>query len=252
MTKAASVSPAPVNLPMQGSPWLPSLPLVRVLVLVALMGVAAAIGQFMRPSYRLSEHKPLVKLETQVPEAFGEWKLDRSMVPVVPDPNLQSMLDALYSQTLARTYINATGQRIMLSIAYGSDQGNEATAVHRPEFCYSAQGFRVRVVGKEQISIGGTQLPVARLVAQLGQRNEPIMYWVTLDEAATLPGLGRKLQQIRYGLRGEIPDGMLVRVSSISNSEPDSFAAQQRFLEQLFTAVPAEVRVRYFGSKLNG
>jgi EpsI family protein len=159
------------------------------------------------------------------------------------------MLNELYSQTLARTYINAKGQRIMLSIAYGSDQSNEATAVHRPEFCYSAQGFRVRTLSKETVKIGQTLVPVARVLAQLGQRNEPITYWVTLDEAATLPGVGRKLQQIRYGLRGEIPDGMLVRVSSISTSEPDAFALQQSFLDEMYAAVPAEVRGRYFGLK---
>ena len=226
----------------------PLLPLRRVLLLTALMVAAAATGELMRPTQRLAELKPPIALEQQVPEAFGEWKLDRSIRPVVPDPSLQAMLDVLYSQTLARTYINPRGQRVMLSIAYGSDQSNEATAVHRPEFCYSAQGFRVRGAGTASLAIGGSQVPVARVVAQLGQRIEPITYWVTLDEAATLPGFGRKLQQIRYGLQGQIPDGMLVRVSSISPVLEESFAMQQRFLVQLHAAVPAAVRTRYFGA----
>ena len=224
------------------------LPLRRVLLLTALMVVAAVVGELLRPTQRLADLKPRITLDQQVPEAFGEWQLDRSIRPVVPDPALQAMLDVLYSQTLARTYINARGQRVMLSIAYGSDQSNEATAVHRPEFCYSAQGFRVRGAGSTHLSIGGTQVPVARVVAQLGQRIEPITYWVTLDEAATLPGVGRKLQQIRYGLQGQIPDGMLVRVSTISSVLDEAFAVQQRFLEQLHAAVPAAVRTRYFGA----
>jgi EpsI family protein len=224
------------------------LPLRRVLLLAALMVAAALAGEALRPSHRLSETKPRIALEQQVPEAFGEWRIDRSIRPVLPDPSLQAQLDVLYSQTLARTYVNARGQRVMLSIAYGSDQSNEATAVHRPEFCYSAQGFRVEGVGKGSVGIGGTQVPVARLVARLGPRVEPITYWVTLDEAATLPGVGRKLQQIRYGLQGQIPDGMLVRVSSLSPELDESFAMQRRFLEQLHAAVPAQVRTRYFGS----
>ncbi len=222
--------------------------MLRVGVLVALMAVAAVAGEALRPTNRLSETKTPIVLERQVPEAFGEWRLDTSIRPVLPDPGLQAMLDTLYSQTLARTYVNAKGERVMLSIAYGSDQSNEATAVHRPEFCYSAQGFRVKVVDREVIDIGGTKVPVARVLAQLGQRNEPITYWVTLDEAATLPGLGRKLQQIKYGLQGQIPDGMLVRVSSISASLDDSFSVQQRFLEQMHAAVPVEVQARYFGA----
>ena len=224
------------------------LPLRKVVLLVALMLLAAAAGEWMRPSYRLAEHKPAILLDKQVPEAFGEWRLDRSITPVVPDPGLQSMLDALYSQTLARTYVNPQGQRIMLSIAYGSDQGNEATAVHRPEFCYSAQGFSVDQAGTANLDIGSTAVTVQRLIAHAGPRNEPIMYWVTLDESAALPGLTRKLQQIRYGLQGKIPDGMLVRVSSISADSEQAYAVQQRFLGQMYLAVPQGVRSRYFGS----
>jgi exosortase B len=227
------------------------LPVVRVAGLVLLMGAALLAARLLQPTHRIAEHKPPIALEQQVPEAFGEWRLDRSIAPVVPDPGLQALLNSLYSQTLARTYVNAAGQRVMLSIAYGSDQSNEATAVHRPEFCYSAQGFRVARGAAETLSIGGTQVPAQRLVAELGRRVEPITYWVTLDEVATLPGVGRKLQQIRYGLGGQIPDGMLVRVSSIAPEAAQSFALQQRFLEQLHAAVPAEVRTRYFGrSKL--
>ena len=223
---------------------------VRVVVLVALMALAAIAGEAMQPRNRLSETKAPIVLDKQVPEAFGEWRVDTSIRPVVPDPTLQAMLNTLYSQTLARTYVNAKGERVMLSIAYGSDQSNEATAVHRPEFCYSAQGFRVKLVDKEVISIAGTQVPVARVLAQLGQRNEPITYWVTLDETAALPGIRRKLAQIKYGLRGDIPDGMLVRVSSISSSTDQSFALQQRFLEQMHAALPADMRKRYFGGRV--
>ncbi len=221
----------------------------RVMVIVALMFCAALAGELLRPDFRLADHKAPIKLAQQVPETFGEWRVDPSIRPVVPDPTLQAMLDELYSQTLARTYVNPKGERVMLSIAYGSDQSNEATAVHRPEFCYSAQGFKVRVTATETLKIGQTLVPVARVLAQLGRRNEPITYWVTLDESATLPGIGRKLRQIQYGLKGQIPDGMLVRVSSISSSQSDAFELQQRFLDQMYGAVPIEVRTRYFGAR---
>lgn len=225
------------------------LPMVRMLVLTAVMVLGFIAGELMRPTLRLAEVKPPIQLEQQIPEAFGEWRIDRSIRPILPDPSLQAMLDSLYSQVLARTYINAQGQRIMLSIAYGSDQGNEATAVHRPEFCYSAQGFRVAVLNRERITVGETEVPVARVRATLGQRMEPITYWVTLDETATLPGFGRKWQQIRYGLMGQIPDGMLVRISSISANDQQAFELQQQFIEQMYVAVPADVRNRYFGSR---
>lgn len=40
----------------------------------------------------------------------------------VVNPQTQELLDKLYSQILTRTYVNAKGYRIMLSLAYGSDQ----------------------------------------------------------------------------------------------------------------------------------
>jgi EpsI family protein len=82
----------------------------------------------------------------------------------------------------------------------------------------------------------------------MGPRFEPITYWVTLDEHASLPGLSRKLDQLRYGMRGQIPDGMLVRVSTVGLPQEQSFAVQKEFLETLYGAISPTVRGRYFGS----
>jgi EpsI family protein len=89
---------------------------------------------------------------------------------------------------------------------------------------------------------------VQRLRARYDQRVEPISYWVTLDETATLPGLGRKWQQLRYGLSGSIPDGMVVRVSTLGMAEAASFALQDRFIADLHAVLPAALRSRYFGA----
>ncbi|HET7864523.1 MAG TPA: EpsI family protein, partial [Burkholderiaceae bacterium] len=167
---------------------------------------------------------------------------------VLPDPTLQARLDSVYDQTLARAYINARGERVMLTIAYGRDQSSEATAVHRPEFCYGAQGFQVRGRGVERVALDGGAVSVQRLVGTLGQRVEPISYWVTLADQATLPGVGRKLAQLRLGLAGYVADGMLVRVSTIGMPATAPYAAQDRFLQDLARALPSDVRARYFGA----
>lgn len=212
------------------------------------MVVTALAAQTFKPNERLADSKPKIQLEQQIPKNFGNWTEDLMQVPVLPNPQLQSKLDALYSSTLARTYRNQMGQQVMLSIAYGSDQSSEATSVHRPEFCYSSQGFKVNNRGESIAAIGSRRLVVQRLVGVLGKRNEPITYWITLDETATLPGLGRKYEQLRYGLRGQIPDGMLVRVSSINSDEAESFKLQEQFLNDLATSMEPSILKRYFGS----
>ncbi len=219
----------------------------RELWLMALMLCASFAAFALTPRQHLADVKPRIDLEQQIPAEFGDWRIDRTIVPILPSPDVQQRLDALYSQVLARTYVNSRGDRVMLSIAYGSDQGSEATAVHRPEFCYASQGFAVAAAGEGELDLGGLRLPVRRIVGTQQSRVEPITYWVTLDEQATLPGLQRKLIQIREGLRGRIPDGMLVRVSSIDANSQAAYALQERFVAEMLGSVPEGVRARYFG-----
>jgi EpsI family protein len=218
----------------------------------ALLAVAVGslgLAEFMRPRQHLSKVRARIDLARQVPTDFGHWREAKGLAPVLPDPEVQSRLDALYSQVLARNYVNAEGHGVMLSIAYGSDQSSEATSVHRPEFCYGAQGFQVRNLGVASLDVGGnTALQVQRLLATQTRRVEPISYWITLDELATLPGLGRKMAQIQFGLKGQIADGMLVRVSNLTKGGlEEDFAMQRDFIASLKLAISPEVRARYFG-----
>jgi EpsI family protein len=224
-------------------------PIARTAWLLLAMLLAVCLAEALKPRHQLAEEMQAVHLQQQVPVAFAGWRIDETTVPVLPDPTLQARLDTLYDQTLARSYVNASGERVMLTIAYGRDQSSEATAVHRPEFCYGAQGFHVRGGRVERVLLGDDSSGVAvqRLVGTLGQRVEPISYWVTLADQATLPGFSRKLAQLRLGLAGYVADGMLVRVSTIGMPADAPYAAQDRFLQDLARALPGDVRVRYFG-----
>ncbi len=220
---------------------------IRALVVGAAMLLAAGLAIAIKPTHKISDAGPRVELETMIPSQFGDWRIDPTVVPITVSPQVQARLDKIYDQTLSRSYINAAGQRIMLSIAYGGDQGGESTQVHRPEFCYSSQGFRVlRSAVSEMVTRFGA-LRVRRLVAVQGQRNEPITYWITVGDRATLPGIGRKLSQLAYGLTGRVPDGMLVRVSSIEADAAAAYAVQDDFVRDLLASVGAASRVRLIG-----
>jgi len=217
-----------------------------VVVAIAMVS-AAALGSHLRPTHRLADQKTKIDLEAQIPLSFGDWRVDNRSLPVLPDPEVQARLNSLYSSTLARGYVNSQGKRVMLSIAYGSDQGSEATAVHRPEFCYAAQGFNVTKLRDDTLEVDDRKIPVRRILGVMPQRVEPITYWVTLDETVTLPGIGRKYAQMQYGLKGQIPDGLLFRVSSIGPDERKEFEIQDQFLRELALQVTPEIRPRYFG-----
>ncbi|HRL76711.1 MAG TPA: EpsI family protein [Candidatus Accumulibacter phosphatis] len=206
------------------------------ILLLGLMLAAAGSSVALKPGERIAEQRPRINLESMIPTQFADWQIDSAMLPVTVSQDVQAKLEELYDQTLARTYTNSDGQRIMLSIAYGGDQSGDRSQVHRPEFCYTAQGFQLSNVFENTLPTGQGSLPVRRLLATQGSRHEPITYWITVGDKATLPGVGRKLIQMRYGLTGKVPDGLLVRVSSIELDSGKAYRLQDQFVRDLLAA----------------
>ena len=218
------------------------------LVIGLCMFAAAGLALALKPTYKVVDSGPRIDLEVLIPKAFGDWKIDETIVPLIADPELQAKLDKIYNQTLTRTYVNPHGERVMLSIAYGGDQ-SDTMAVHKPEVCYPAQGFQILkspTVGF--FSTGEGSIPVKRLVATQGQRIEPITYWTTVGDNVSVSGMERKLQQLKYGLTGKIPDGLLFRVSSIQADDAKAYQTQDTFARDLLKAMTPSGRQRIIGT----
>jgi EpsI family protein len=216
------------------------------ILLAALMGTAAVGGIVARPGTKAADRGQSLSLETAVPKSFGEWReLPEQGVQVV-NPQTKELLDKLYSQILSRTYVNKQGYRIMLSMAYGDDQRG-ALQAHKPEVCYPAQGFRLHdnVLGALTTSFGPVE--VRRLHTSLGPRVEPVTYWFTIGEHVIQNKMQKRMAEIRLGLTGQIPDGLLFRISSIDNDTKRGFAMQQQFAADLLASVPPATRKRLSG-----
>ncbi len=211
------------------------------------MAGSAALAEWARPTVRVSDLHPGFKLEQLFPEHFGDWVIDPHMPVVLPPPDQQALLDKIYNQTLARTYVNRLGERIMLSVAYGGDQSDGLT-VHIPDVCYPAQGFKVTDTRDAQLLVApGFSIPVRHLLTSLGQRIEPVTYWVLMGDEATISNTQRRMVSIRYGLKRLIPEGMLVRVSSINPDMAAAVAVHTRFINELVASLPAQERERVVG-----
>lgn len=213
----------------------------------AAMVTASALTLALTPTVRLAEAQGRFTLDAMIPPAFGDWQIDASIVPLQAAPDEQQALQRIYDQTLSRTYIDRDGQRVMLSIAYGGDQ-SRALQLHLPEVCYVAQGFAMVGSGDALLDTGYGKVPVRRLVALQNTRNEPITYWITIGDKATRSGIEQKLQRFAYGLSGKIPDGMLVRVSTIGRDPGHAYRVQDRFIRDMLGAVGAPERVRLMGA----
>lgn len=220
---------------------------LRMLLVFLAMALASWLAYALRPSIKVADTSPLGSLESSIPRNFGEWRVDDSLPVVLPSPEVQAKLDRIYNQVLSRTYVNQQGQRIMLSMAYGGDQSDGTTA-HKPEICYPAQGLEIVFNRIGTLAVDGQELPVRRLRARMGSRHEPITYWIVVGDQAVTSGTGMKLAQLRYGVRGLIPDGILVRVSSLDRDSEAAFRRHEVFVRALVASLDTSMRQRLMGS----
>lgn len=222
--------------------------MIRIWLVAALMGLSVSAAWLLTPGRPAAEEEGPA-LETMVPAVIGEWRIDESVPPVLPrtKDEAKSLSDRIYDRTLVRTYRNSRNDRIMLVIAYGRDQ-SDALQLHLPEVCYASQGFAVTKAGRASVELsGGTALPVVRLETRRGRRHEPVTYWTRVGERIVRSRLSRQWAKLAYGLRGKVPDGVLIRVSTISKHTGRAFAIHDRFVRQLLQAVPPSHRGFFLG-----
>lgn len=188
-----------------------------------------------------------IQLAAMIPAQFGDWKEETELTPIMVDPAVEKLLDKIYNQTLTRTYSDSKGDRIMLSIAYGGNQ-SDGLQVHKPEVCYSTRGFQIINLIKTMLPLSSQQsIPVKRMIATQGVRVEPITYWMIVGDEVEVDSLKWKLAQLRYGLTGVIPDGLLFRVSSIGTDSQYAFTLQDKFVHDLLSGVDKNTRIHLVG-----
>lgn len=220
----------------------------RNTLLFILMVVTSGVAVALRPIHKISEQRPLESLEAIVPASFGDWREEKQASVQVIDPQQQASIDRIYSQTLSRTYINRDGYRVMLSVAYGTNQRDDFQ-VHKPEVCYPAQGFVLadRQTGRLALSTG--TIPVTRILTTQGQRVEPVTYWTTLGDQVVQSSVQKKRAELKHAFRREIADGMLVRFSSLDVNTQRAYALQEAFAAQLIDALAPDAKTRFAGNE---
>lgn len=213
----------------------------RAATTLLLMLGAVVLAQAFTPRARLAALSSDLKLEAAIPQAFAGWRVDPNAFAQVINPQQAALLSTLYAQTLTRTYIGPAGERVMLSIAYGTAQAGELE-LHRPEVCYVAQGFAIRAGGHSAVATDASPVPVQRLLARLGGRSEPISYWMRVGDDVIPSGVEQQVSRLKQGLRGWIPDGLLFRVSTLSTEPAAAYAQHERFMADLLQSVDPRTR----------
>lgn len=236
MSTVEALKPSPLQVSRRG-----------VLLTLALAGSAGAAVYF---TPQLREVSDAPDLNKSVPAVIGPWReLPNPMQQVALNTGGEATIDQPYDQTVMRSYVDGKGHLIHLALAWGRKQRQEIK-IHKPEFCYRAQGYSVSHIQRVKLPIHspktGEEVTAVRLNTQ--DRNgmtEVVSYWIRIGEVYSPGGLDTRIHILKQGLLGKIPDGILVRVSQRIDREADPAAAyqlQENFLSQLLAAVPASTR----------
>ena len=223
-------------------------PIAIAVVICGLLVCASVSAYWLRPDTKVTQADPGFILADIVPKKFGDWVEEPEKTAHVVNPQTQEMLNRLYSQIVSRTYVHPNGYRIMLSLAFGEDQRGQLAA-HKPEVCYPAQGFQLHTNVEDTLKTPMGPIAVRRLTTTLGERKEPVTYWFTVGDTAIRNRFEQRMVQMRMGLTGQIPGGLIFRVSSIDGDVARAMKYQDLFVNQLLQTVPVKDQTRLAGLK---
>ncbi len=216
------------------------------LVVVAGMSAAAGLAAFGKPRLRVRDGASPVDLDRMFPSSFERWRVDGAAQAFVRPAARQGARYGIYDQVLERTFVNEVGQRVMLSVAFGSEQSANLQ-LHRPEHCYRASGFEVRGTHAEILTIGDRRIPITRLQADLPGRPECITYWTVLGGAVVADEASFNWRRLAFAAKRELLDGFLVRVSSIDSDANRAYLLHFQFSDALRRALSPSDRDKFIG-----
>lgn len=220
---------------------------LKKLLVMFLMICSAMAAIYLEPTHKIAVERESFVLEKIIPSSFRDWEVVEESSKAIVNPQQEVMINKIYNQTLSRTYQKSSGERVMLVIAYGENQSDN-TELHYPEVCYPAQGFQISNHKSGAIILSSRNVPTTKLVAKLNGRVEPITYWTTIGNKVVRRGFDTKLEKLRYGFKGIIPDGMLFRVSSIGDES--QYLIQEKFISDLMANIEEKYLQVFIGSSL--
>lgn len=213
----------------------------RKVVLGLLFCTAAGVAALRQPTRKL-DYLGSRKLEDVIPKKIGPWNFVTVSGLVLPpnDPYLQS----IYSQLLTRVYSDGVNPPIMLLLAQSSSQTG-FLQIHRPEFCYTAGGYKISPVEHHPVRAGTKVLKTSVMVASGNGPPEQVVFWTRIGNMMPLSWREQKIAVAKQNLEGVIPDAILVRISMVSNDANTARTLIDSFIRAMIESVPPSLRAAF-------
>lgn len=218
----------------------------REFVIGGAFGVTALLAAAATPGAASSRaSRSMRPLEELVPKRVGKWTV--APFANVFIPQAEEAEEKSYDEVLSRYYESPSAPGVMLLIAYGSAQVGR-TELHRPEACYPVAGFKLH--RRPNVTLRLSDVPIAaRSMTAIGtDRIEHLIYWTRVGEDFPTSSLSQRWSAVRQTLRGSIPDGVLVRMSTLGPESGPSILVLKEFGAELLNAGGPALRLMLTGT----
>lgn len=208
----------------------------RDFVVGATLASASAVGYAAQPKIvnpRIANRT----FESWIPERIGPWSVQSASGVVLPPPDALS--DRLYDNLVTRVYRGPGPAPVMMLIAYNYKQDG-VLQLHRPEFCYPAGGYQLSSTVPVELTLGrGRMIPASAFTAVSATQTEQVLYFTRLGSSFPRSWIDQRASVLWANLRGEIPDGAMMRVSLIGTDQQRALDVLRGFLAAFFDGTPA-------------
>lgn len=216
---------------MSGSSALPAPALIgrREVLLGGAAAAASALATARLPVATAPVPDP-AWIEALVPRRVGRWQVAPAADIVLPAPD--ALRDRLYDALVTRVYTAPGETAVMLLLGYKAAQDG-VVQLHRPEVCYPASGFALDHGEPLDLALAGTRVPGMSYSATRAGRSEQLLYFTRIGRAFPLSWAAQRWAVLAANLHGAIPDGLLLRVSTITADRVRARATLAGFLPDL-------------------
>lgn len=185
-------------------------------------------------------------LDTMIPKTVGPWQFEATSGLVLPAQD--SLSDRLYDEIVTRVYVGRNLPTVMLLIAYSNTQDG-LLQLHRPETCYPVGGYTLTETRVQPLPLTDTvSMPARKFTASSPTRTEQVLYWTRVGPDVPTSWSEQRLSVIKSNIRGDIPDGILVRASIVSPDEASAVETVQSFFQALAKSVDKKTAGLLFGT----
>lgn len=216
----------------------------RSIIAGGLLGGVGLVANSRRPDvpFRMIED---AKLDPLFPKQVGDWSYETSNGLVLPPAD--QLRDRLYNAVLTRYYASPTQLPVMLLVAYNGTQDG-MLQVHRPEVCYPASGYELLEQRLIPLDVGGgLTVPGHYIGARSASRSEQLIYWTRIGNDFPTRWWAQHWAVAKENLKGRVPDGVLVRISTAAPDDKSATLTLMRFIPALLAELSPTARRVVFG-----